>query len=365
MMNNNIGFSSLEQMLISQADQLKTPISGTLELLPLCNMNCDMCYVKLSNSEIKKKGKLIGADRWITLAEQMKDAGVLFLLLTGGEPLIYPEFQKLYIELQRMGMILTINTNGTLLNTEWANFFHSHKPRRINVTLYGGSEATYTDLCHYPDGYQKTIQALHLLKEYEIDTKINYTVTQKNVQDLEQIIKIAKKLDFPITIDTYMIPINREREQPFNMQSRLHPEDAAYARIKSWKVEMDPRKFALHQKDLLTSVDNVSNQTLKYTNNIYCHAGNSSFTITWDGNMCPCLTLPQISIDVFKSNFKTAWEYIVKETQAIRINTKCADCTYRPTCRTCAACAMAETGSYTGLPEYMCAYAKESYRLLL
>lgn len=55
-------------------------------------------------------------------------AGTLFLLLTGGEPLLFPDFKTLYLELRNMGMILTINTNGTLLGESWADFFAEYRP---------------------------------------------------------------------------------------------------------------------------------------------------------------------------------------------------------------------------------------------
>ena len=77
-------------------------------------------------------------------------------LLTGGEPLLFPGFKELYIELQKMGMILTINTNGTLIDEEWADFFQKYKPRRMNITLYGADDQAYEQLCHYPGGFQKT-----------------------------------------------------------------------------------------------------------------------------------------------------------------------------------------------------------------
>ena len=66
---------------------------------------------------MEAKGRLRTADEWLEIGRQMKDAGVLFLLLTGGEPFLYPDFRRLYLELRKMWMIITINTNGTLINT--------------------------------------------------------------------------------------------------------------------------------------------------------------------------------------------------------------------------------------------------------
>ena len=115
--------SSIEKALLERAKASKTPANGSLELLPICNMNCDMCYVRLSREEVQTHGGLHTTDEWIEIGKQMKDAGVLFLLLTGGEPLLFPDFKRLYTELQKMGFIITINTNGTLIDDEWILFF--------------------------------------------------------------------------------------------------------------------------------------------------------------------------------------------------------------------------------------------------
>ena len=99
--------ATVERMLLERAKQTGTPASGSIELLPLCNMNCDMCYVRLSREELERQGRLRTAEEWLEIGRQMKDAGVLFLLLTGGEPFLYPEFRKVYLGLRQMGMILT------------------------------------------------------------------------------------------------------------------------------------------------------------------------------------------------------------------------------------------------------------------
>ena len=91
--------STFERSFLQKARQQHIPITGALELLPLCNMNCDMCYVRLSRSEMEYQGQLRTVDEWILLAQQMQKAGTLFLLLTGGEPLLFPDFKTLYLEL--------------------------------------------------------------------------------------------------------------------------------------------------------------------------------------------------------------------------------------------------------------------------
>lgn len=150
--------STFERSLLQKARQKHIPVTGALELLPLCNMNCDMCYVRLSRSEMERQGRLRTVEEWVRLAEQMQKAGTVFLLLTGGEPLLFPDFKTLYRRLRNLGMILTINTNGTLLDEAWADFFATYPPRRINITLYGADAASYDRLCHFPQGFDQTLR---------------------------------------------------------------------------------------------------------------------------------------------------------------------------------------------------------------
>lgn len=354
--------TTLERALMSQAKQKRIPINGSIELLPLCNMNCDMCYVRLSKEQMEAQGRLRTADEWIAVARELQKAGVLFLLLTGGEPFLYPDFRRLYLELQKMGFILTINTNGTLIDEEWAIFLGQHKPRRINVTLYGADEDAYRNLCHYPGGFEKTINAIKLLKENHVDVKISGSLTCANQNDIEKIIDLGIPLDVPVRIDTYMMPAVRERNIPYNLQSRVEPEKAAHIRVQSLRKEMGEELFAQYVEQTLKMIREFqpSNTPLK----MECMAGKCSFTINWQGELRPCVILSQPAVSVFDASFEDAWETIVEEIDKIVINEKCGMCKLKPVCRTCAASALLEAGAYDAVPEYMCKYAEETYRLL-
>ena len=127
--------STVERMLLNQARAKNIPMNGSIELLPLCNLNCKMCYVRLSKEEMEAQGRMRTVEEWLDIARQMKESGVLFLLLTGGEPLMYPGFRELFAALKKMGMILTINTNGTLLDESWAQFFAEHRQKNHPVQI--------------------------------------------------------------------------------------------------------------------------------------------------------------------------------------------------------------------------------------
>ena len=215
--------TTIEQQMFAMATEKKVPLYGVLELLPLCNLNCDMCYVRMSREEMEEVGRLRTMEEWTKTAEDMMRAGTLFVLLTGGEPLLYPHFRELYQKLRELGMIITINTNGTLIDEAWADFFAENKPRRINITLYGASNETYERLCHYPGGFDKAVNGIRLLRERNIDVKVNGSLAKANVDDRMKVIELGESLDAPVRIDTYMYPSVRERNHAYNNQARCVP----------------------------------------------------------------------------------------------------------------------------------------------
>ena len=163
----------VEKRLVDKANAGRIPISASFELTPICNLKCDMCYVRMGADEVRQTGRLRSKEEWLHTAEELQQAGTLFLLLTGGEPLLYPEFADLYVRLKQMGFVVTVNTNATLITEEVVGLFQRHKPRRVNVTLYGSSNETYRELCHVSEGFDRCMHGLRLLKPGGKDTKIN------------------------------------------------------------------------------------------------------------------------------------------------------------------------------------------------
>ncbi len=355
-------FDSVERTLISRAKEKKAPINGSLELLPLCNMNCNMCYVRLSREEMERKGRLRTAEEWLEIGRQMKESGVLFLLLTGGEPLLFPGFRRLYTELRSMGFVLTLNTNGTLLDETWADFFGKVPPRRINITLYGACEEDYERLCHYPGGFHKTVRAVRLLRERGVDVKLSFSVAKAVRQSMRRVFAIGEELKVPVHIDPYMMPAVRERSAPFSKQDRVLPEKAAAASLEALRLQFDRQIYEQYVEQAIARVEDPDFP--RGDGHVSCLAGNCSFTINWEGKMRPCVVMSEPSVSVFETGFAAAWKEITEETGRLRLPEKCTACRYKPVCKVCAAAALLETGSYAGVPDYLCRYAEESYRLL-
>lgn len=355
--------TTIERKMFEIAAEKHIPLYGVLELVPVCNMNCDMCYVRLSREEMEKKGGLCPVEKWIAVAQQMRDTGTLFLLLTGGEPLLYPDFRRLYLKLQEMGMILTVNTNGTLIDKEWADFFAKNKPRRINITVYGASETTYGEVCHYPEGFNRAMKGIRLLLERGVDVKMNGSLAKANAKDAQKIIRIGEELDVPVRMDTYMYPTVRERDCAYHFESRMEPEDAGKIRVEVLRKEMGEELFAEYRKRTLCMAEHTP-EGKGVPGKMKCRAGKSSFTINWQGEMRACVVLDDPSVPVFETGFAYAWDKVVKGTEEIRTSIKCSQCTLREVCNICAASAVAEGGASDSVPEYLCKYTKQTIESL-
>ena len=100
------------------AEENQVPLSGTFELTPFCNFRCVMCYVRLDREQALSQGQMLRAEDWISIAKQAQKMGMLNLCLTGGEPLTHPDFWKIYAELNQMGFLITILSNGYLIDEE-------------------------------------------------------------------------------------------------------------------------------------------------------------------------------------------------------------------------------------------------------
>lgn len=356
-MKSSNQLENLEMQLCLKADIDKIPLSAAFELLPLCNMNCRMCYIRISPEQLKIQGNIGTADEWLRIADELLKSGTLFVLLTGGEPFLHPEFVKIYQGLRNKGIIVTINTNGTLLTEELIEIFKKDLPRRINVTLYGASDETYGRLCGNPQGFTKTMEALKLLKKHGIPVKMNLSLTPENQSELYEILEISRKLDIPVEVNSYMFPCLRNQKQKYNENLRLSPESAARGTMEVHKWEKGEH-FEAFRKETLFQLENVLPQ-INFGNGIPCRAGSSSCWINWKREITPCVFLPEPCMKLHPGNFSKAWEQLSKACMKFKMPEKCRTCRKIDVCQICAAASYWEERSKDGAPEYLCRYSDE------
>lgn len=333
--------------IFSQADKNSIPLSGAFELTSRCPLDCKMCYVHKKENDCEAIKQEKDTEWWMQLTEEAKNAGMFMLLLTGGEPLLRKDFEKIYLNAKKNGLLVSVNTNGLLIDDNKVRLFADNPPQKLNVTLYGASKETYHELCGNGEAYEKVTDAIVKLKESGINVRINYTVTQYNCHDAEKIYKFAKELETPVQAVTYMFPPIRAGGEA----DRLSPEDAARAQFNCNMINWGEEDFT---KRLVAKANTViklgkigsDNKTLP------CRAALSSFWVTWDGKMSPCgmMTTPMTEI----TDFNSAWNFMKESRKKIFLPSECLECELRNYCDVCAAVSFAETGKFSKVPEYAC-----------
>ena len=146
--------------LFMKATQMGTPLSGTFELTPRCTLDCKMCYIHNKANDLAVIEKEKPTEWWLDLAKKAQGAGMLLLLLTGGECMLRKDFEEIYLACKKMGLLITINTNATLIDEEKIKFFKENPPQRVNITLYGMSRETYGNLCGVPEAFDRVLWAI-------------------------------------------------------------------------------------------------------------------------------------------------------------------------------------------------------------
>lgn len=351
----------LTEYLYRKASRSKTPLSVSFELTPVCNMACKMCYVRMDRSEQESIAPLRSAAEWFRIAEEAREHGLLYILLTGGEPFTHPQFREILAGLHKRGFIVSINTNGTLIDETVVEWLKLTPPSRFNITLYGASDETYARLCGKKDGFTRVSRAIRLLKEAGFTVRINLSLTPHNAQDLEGIFSFCRRHRLLISGTSYMFPPLRRDETCIGQNDRFSPEQAAYYSAKIESLLNGEKAFLKRAREgdfsalAAASDEECSLDCEGEGDGLRCRAGKSTGWVTWDGKLLACGMIPdEDAPNVFDIGYMKAWKIVTAKTDEIRLPAACRECDVKDTCKACAAMVYTESGNYHTLPEYRC-----------
>ena len=302
------------------------PLFGQFELTPLCNLDCKMCYVHLNHEQLDG-AKMLPAEWWKDIMRQSHSLGMMNATLTGGECLIYPEFDDIYMLLRSMGVKIWIKTNGILLNKERIDFFTKYPPRGITVSLYGSSnEAYYTVTGHgvFDIVYSNLLQ----LKKTDIPVSIAITPSKYMFDDMAQLLELVKKLDIPHLVNLMLFP---PREETGRTAGDLTNEEYAeiFSMMKARKSPHTAYQMPIEEPDNIKKAD--------HRFGLPCGAGRSSFTINWNGSMLACDNLNSLKVDLLSTSFADAWKAIHSDALSYPVPIECNECKYNSICYGCVA----------------------------
>lgn len=348
--NNEPVFSAY---LHSKGAAAGVPVSATFELTARCNFNCKMCYVHSQDSALCKSQEK-SAEWWIELGKKAIEQGVVFLLLTGGEPLLRKDFKEIYTEFSKLGFIISVNTNGYLITDEVIELFRKNPPARLNISLYGANDKTYENITGTP-AFSKVIENVKKLIDIGIDIRFNGSFTNLNACDAEEIYKISRELNVHIKGTQYMFPSVVAGGNFGENSCRLSPEDAAQKRVEWLRLCYPPEEYKKRLKSMIEGVDafELSGDAECGEGRVKCRAGKSSTWVNYRGEMCFCgMVGHSFSIDDY--GFGGAWEKVREFSASIRTPSKCEVCRYKNICCVCAAACYTETGDFSKVPSYIC-----------
>lgn len=349
--------------LFSLASKSRTPLSGTLEITPRCNLNCRMCYIHTPDCKEAEKREM-PKEKIFGILDELQKAGTLLLLITGGEPLIRADFRDIYIKAKELGISVCVNTNGTLINQDIINLFKEYPPARVNVTLYGANGETYKNVTGVYSACEKAYAGVGMLLDAGIAVKLNMSINPQNVCDIKKVYKFAREHDLFIEGASYMFPPARSGRKFLN-GDRMTPEMSGVIAAECERLAYDSEHYRIRAEAVgsLARVEGglISGCSDESGEKIMCRAGTTSYWISYDGKLSPCGMMNEPYEDLLNSPFIGAWNKLGGKIAEIRLPAECSACKYKPICSVCAASCKAETGRFDIVPEYQCRRTRSFY----
>ena len=332
-------------LLRLDAKKNRYPFSVTFELTPFCNFSCVMCYVHLTKEQAQMQGRHLGADEWLEIARQAKEAGTLNITLTGGEPFLHPEFWKIYSELNKMGFLISVMSNGSMIDEECMEKFREYgMPYRIKLTVYGASDETYMRTCNSPDGFTRISKAVSLLKEAEVPLIMTSTVVRENADDLQKIYAFARENGIPLQHTVSVVKASR----------------GAVNTVESSRFSLDefPDELTLEEleKSKFPPVDSPFAWCMNY---------GSALWVTWHGRLQLCSFLSEPYIN-YSGRLIDDYRSLLSELEKLRNPDECTGCEWKRFCQRCPGVLCGESGHPEKINSSFCNMAKrltEIYRL--
>ncbi len=289
------------------------PLSGTLALTYRCNLRCPACYaVPQESQEELSTGEIF------TILDGCAQAGCLWLLLTGGEPLLRADFPEIYLYAKSKGFLITLFTNGTCLTPDLADVLKEYPPFYVEISLYGVTEATYATATGVRGMQARCLQGIRLLLERGIYLKLKTTVTRANQHELWQIRDFVKgELKREFRLDGLIW--RRLNGDPAPYALRLPPQD-----LVALDVADEDRRESWEEVFRAAKHVPVSSTTLA------CGKGRSAFDIDPYGALRVCDLLRAPSVDLREVPFSEAWNRFSASGDLVPSAPKDARC------RTCA-----------------------------
>jgi MoaA/NifB/PqqE/SkfB family radical SAM enzyme len=305
-------YAILKNRILRDSAVRRVPAAAEFELTSRCDFACPMCYVRT----LAPLGEL-STDWWKDLFRHAAEAGVLYALLTGGEPLLRPDFVELYEFLYDLGVKITVYTNGSLVDGRIVSCFRRRPPEFVGISLYGHDAMSMAAATGNPNAFRNVEDGIEALVCAGIDVALR-TIPIRPVYDaLDDLIAYAKRKNLRLGYQLYVGP------------RRDAPESAA-------KLRLDPDEVADFERRILEAFPAPASRPLHdETRHATCPALKSSCFVTWNGRMQPCALVSEPGMKVTPSAFFTTFRELARRMDEVPVCKECAVCGLREECLQC------------------------------
>lgn len=315
------------------------PHVGGIEVTPFCNLKCIHCYLQdqtatdiLSTAELK------------LIIDKLYAEGVLFLYFTGGEIFTRKDFLEIYIYAKKLGFIVELLTNGTLINQEIIDVFNEYPPALVSISMYGGDEESYQRVTGKIGMFDKVIHTFDLLKLNDIHFQIKYIGTKENENDFNAVQSTAIYYGAEFSYSMELFPTLNgnsctknhmmELSKIIEIESRIEGKKEEYSHLASIENPF------IHQKEVSLYL---------------CDFAITNFLIDYQGYINPCHKCRIKKWNLLNCQFRTAWDdYLSMLKEKSDPNNKCLKCEYLMMCSPCVMVNYLSTGDYNVVPESLC-----------
>ena len=147
-------------------------VQGTIELSHRCPLDCAHCYNNLPMNDADARRAELSTQEYFNLLDEIADLGCLWLCFTGGEIFARRDFFDIYEYAKRKGFLITLFTNGILIDERVADRLAQMPPFVMEITLYGRTKETYEALTRIPGSWEKCMRGIRLLLARNLPLKL-------------------------------------------------------------------------------------------------------------------------------------------------------------------------------------------------
>lgn len=335
-------------------------VSFDLEVTARCNNDCRHCYVNLPVQNQAAIAKELTLSEIQDIADEAVGLGAMWVLVTGGEPLLRKDFFDLYLSLKKSGLLVSVFTNATLITPKHIEWFKRYPPRDIEVTVYGVSEQTYERVTQKSGTFKAFQRGLNLLLENNIPVRLKAMALRSNVYELKEISTFCreKTKDYFRFDPLLHLRFDGDRKRNEEIKSeRLSAEEIVAVE----KGDQERFKSLENNCDRLIFSE-IPDHDCRHL--FHCGAGNGSFNVSYDGffRLCSSLCHPDCVYDLRTGTLRDAWENFVPRVRAMHSDKEkflngCRKCPIVNLCIWCPAHAALETGKLDESVDYFCQVA--------